>query len=123
MLTLFRENFSRNIVLDTDYFQNHHESEIRELTINWLTPKYDLSELWLEKFEIPVPSELDVLDKTSFINILRLKKAFIEEKMKICSQDLMKAKSEEDEITIMKAFMFYKSVSMAAAKELGSVIG
>ena len=123
LLTLFRENFNRKIVLDTNYFQNHHEAEIRDLTISWLTSKYELSELWFEKFEIPVPSEIDVLDKTSFINILRLKKAFIEEKMKICSQDLMKAKSEEDEIAIMKEFMFYKSVSMAAAKELGSVIG
>jgi DNA primase len=123
LLTLFRENYSRNIILNTDYFQNHHEAEIRDLTISWLTSKYELSDLWFEKFEIPVPSELDVLDKTSFINILRLKKAFIEEKMKVCQQDLMKAQSEEEEITIMKEFMFYKSVSMAAAKELGSVIG
>lgn len=123
LLTLFRENFGRNIVLDTNYFQNHHESEIRDLTIGWLTSKYELSELWFDRFEIIVPSEVDVLDKTSFINILRLKKAFIDEKMKVCHQDLIKAKSQEDEIAIMKEFMFYKSVSMAAAKELGSVIG
>lgn len=123
LLTLFRENFSRNVVLDTNYFQNHHETEIRNLTINWLTSKYELSELWTEKFEIYVPFEIDVLDKTAFINILRLKKAFIEEKMKVCHQELAKVKSEEEEIAIMKEFMFYKSVSMAAARELGSVVG
>jgi DNA primase len=123
LLTLFRENFTRNNVLSTEYFLQHHESEIRDLTISWLTSRYELSELWGEKFEIYVPFEVDVLDKTAFINILRLKKAFIEEKMKVCQQDLMKAKSEEEELTIMKEFMFYKSVSMAAAKELGSVIG
>ncbi len=123
LLTLFRENYSRSVVLDTNYFQNHHEAEIRDLTISWLTSKYELSELWFEKFEIPVPSEMDVLDKTSFINILRLKKAFIEEKMKVCHQDLTRAQSPDDEMAIMKEFMFYKSVSMAAAKELGSVIG
>jgi DNA primase len=123
LLTLFRENFDRNIVLDTNYFQNHRETAIRDLTISWLTSKYELSELWTEKFEIYVPFEVDVLDKTAFINILRLKKAFIEEKMTACQQDLLKAKSEEDEMAIMKEFMFYKGVSMAAAKELGSVIG
>jgi DNA primase len=123
LLTLFRENFARNIVLDTSYFQNHRETTIRDLTISWLTSKYELSELWTEKFEIYVPFETDVLDKTAFINILRLKKAFIEEKMMACQQDLQKAQSEEEEMAIMKEFMFYKSVSMAAAKELGSVIG
>lgn len=123
LLTLFRENYSREIVLTTDYFQNHTESEIRDLTIGWLTSKYELSSLWTEKFEIYVPSELDVLDKSSFINILRLKKAFIEEKMKICMEDLKKATTEEQENAIMNEYIFYKGISMAAAKELGSVIG
>jgi len=123
LLTLFRENYSRENVLKTDYFQNHHESEIRDLTISWLTSKYELSSLWTEKFEIYVPSELDVLDKSSFINILRLKKAFIEEKMKICMEDLKKATTEDQENAIMNEYIFYKGISMAAAKELGSVIG
>jgi len=123
LLTLFRENYSRENVLKTDYFQNHHESEIRDLTIGWLTSKYELSSLWTEKFEIYVPSELDVLDKSSFINILRLKKAFIEEKMKICMEDLKKATTEDQENAIMNEYIFYKGISMAAAKELGSVIG
>jgi len=123
LLTLFREHFSRNTVLATEYFLSHHEPEIRSLTISWLTPKYELSELWSEKFEIYVPFETDVLDKTAFINILRLKKAFIEEKMKICQQQQVFAKTEEEQIEVMKEYIFYKGISMAAAKELGSVIG
>jgi DNA primase len=123
LLTLFREHYNRNQVLPTEYFLSHHEAEIRSLTIGWLTPKYELSELWSEKFEIYVPFETDVLDKTAFINILRLKKAFIEEKMKICQQQQLQAKTEEEEMTVMKEFLFYKTISMAAAKELGSVIG
>ncbi|WAC10520.1 DNA primase [Dyadobacter pollutisoli] len=123
LLTLFRENFSRGYVLPTDYFKNHHESEIRNMTIDWLTVKYELSELWKDKHEIIVPTETDVLDKTSFSYILRLKKAFVEEKMKRCLQEAVHAKSEEEQTKIMSEFMFYKGVSMAAAKELGSVIG
>lgn len=123
LLTLFRENYNRGYVLPTDYFKNHRESEIREMTINWLTVKYELSELWKDKHEIIVPTETDVLDKTSFSYILRLKKAFVEEKMKRCLQEAVHAKSEEEQTKIMSEFMFYKGVSMAAAKELGSVIG
>lgn len=123
LLDLFRENFSRNQVLSTEYFQHHHESEIRNITISWLASKYELSELWSEKYEIYVPFETDVLDKTAFINILRLKKAFIEEKMKVCLQQAVHAKTEEEQTAVMNEFMFYKSISMAAAKELGSVIG
>ncbi|MCF2490270.1 DNA primase [Dyadobacter sp. CY347] len=123
LLVLFRENFNRNHVLPTDYFLNHHESEIRNLTIDWLANKYELSELWSEKYEIFVPFETDVLDKTAFINILRLKKAFIEEKMKVCLQQAVHAKTEEEQTAVMSEFMYYKGISMAAAKELGSVIG
>ncbi|MCE7041967.1 DNA primase [Dyadobacter sp. CY312] len=123
LLTLFREHYGRNTVLATEYFLNHHEAEIRNLTIEWLTPKHELSELWSEKFEIYVPFETDVLDKTAFVNILRLKKAFIEEKMKICQQQQIQAKTVEEEIAVMKEYLFYKGISMAAAKELGSVVG
>ncbi|MCF0051032.1 DNA primase [Dyadobacter sp. LJ53] len=123
LLVLFRENFNRNHVLPTDYFLHHHEPEIRNLTIDWLATKYELSELWSEKYEIFVPFETDVLDKTAFINILRLKKAFIEEKMKVCLQQAVHARTEDEQTAIMSEFMYYKGISMAAAKELGSVIG
>jgi DNA primase len=123
LLTLFREHYGKNTVLSTEYFLNHHEVEIRNLTIEWLTPKHELSELWSEKFEIYVPFETDVLDKTAFINILRLKKAFVEEKMKICQKQQKQAKTLEEEIAVMKEYLLYKGISMAAAKELGSVVG
>lgn len=123
LLTLFRENFSRRQVLSTNYFLQHHEAEIRNLTIEWLTQKHELSELWKDKYEIYVPFETDVLDKTAFNNILRLKKAFIEEKMKVCLQQATQARTEEEQLAVMTEFMFYKGISMAAAKELGSVIG
>jgi DNA primase len=123
LLTMFREHLGRNSVLPTEYFLNHHESEIRNMTIEWLTPKYELSELWSEKFEIYVPFETDVLDKTAFVNILRLKKAFVEEKMKACQQQQIQAKTVEEEIALMKEYLFYKGISMAAAKELGNVVG
>ncbi|QRR03236.1 DNA primase [Dyadobacter sandarakinus] len=123
LLTLFRENYARSIVLPTDYFLQHREPEIRDLTIGWLTTKYELSDQWSEKYEIYVPQEADVLDKTAFVNILRLKKVFIEEKMKECLQRAVHAVTEEEQVAVMNEFMFYKGVSMAAAKELGSVIG
>jgi DNA primase len=123
MLTLFREHFNRGQVLPTDYFLQHREFEIRNLAIEWVTPKHELSELWAEKYEIYVPFETDVLDKTAFSNILRLKKAFVEEKMKVCLQQAIESKSEKEQEMIMTEFMHYKSISMAAAKELGSVIG
>ncbi|MBO9614243.1 MAG: DNA primase [Dyadobacter sp.] len=123
LLTLFREHFNRSQVLTTDYFLQHHEVEIRSLAIDWVTQKHHLSELWKEKYEIYVPFETDVLDKTAFNNILRLKKAFVEEKMKTCIQNMAEAQTSEEQDAIMNEYRFYKGISMAAAKELGSVIG
>ncbi|PWJ57636.1 DNA primase [Dyadobacter jejuensis] len=123
LLLLFRENHSRQLVLDTDYFVHHRDTDIRHLAMEWVTEKYELSNLWKDKFEIFVPFETDVLDKTAFINILRLKKAFVEGKMKSCMQRLLQKPDQEEEIALMNEFMFYKGISMAAAKELGRVIG
>lgn len=123
LLSLFRKSNLNNESLETEYFIKHRDSKIRNLAINWVSEKYQLSELWKDKFQIFVPFEIDVLDKTAFINILRLKKAFIEEKMKICMVNLVNCKSNDDEIALMNEYMFYKGISMAAAKELGRVIG
>ena len=123
LLLLFRDCNARNEKLETEYFIKHRDSKIRNLAINWASEKYELSTLWKDKFEIFVPFETDVLDKTAFINILRLKKAFVEEKMKICKEGLADCKSNEEEIALMKEYIFYKGISMAAAKELGRVIG
>ncbi|WP_221394518.1 DNA primase [Dyadobacter sp. NIV53] len=123
LLTLFRENFNQNNLLSTSYFKNHREAEIRELTITWMSSRHELSELWLSKFEIYVPFETDVLDKTAFNNILRLKKEFIEEKMHLCMQQQKNAKSEEEQMSIMQEFLHYKEISMAAARDLGRVVG
>lgn len=123
LLTLFRENHSRGNILPTEYFLRHHESDIRELAMGWATDKYELSELWQEKFEIFVPFETDVLDKTAFINILRLKKAYYDEKMKEFQLQLANTQSAEEQMSIMKEYLEYKKVSMKAASELGSVIG
>ena len=123
LLLLFRESNQQNQRLETEYFIKHRDTKIKDLAIGWVTEKYELSELWKDKFEIFVPFETDVLDKTAFINILRLKKAFIEEKMKTCTVRLMSCKSDQEEIEIMNEYMFYKGISMAAAKDLGRVIG
>ena len=123
LLTIFRQNFNQNNVLSTSYFKNHREDEIRELTITWMSNKYELSDLWLSKFEIYVPFETDVLDKTAFNNILRLKKEFIEEKMHLCMQQQKNAKTEEEQMSIMQEYLHYKAISMAAAKDLGRVVG
>ncbi|HEV7346825.1 DNA primase [Telluribacter sp.] len=123
ILSLFRENFGRNVLLPTSYFLDHHEKEIRELAIDWVTQKHELSDQWTSKYEIYVPSEQDMLDKSSFKHILRLKKTFIEEKMNECLEKLKMAASPDEEAQYLKEFMEYKKISMAAARELGSVVG
>ena len=123
ILTLFRENYSRDVLLSADYFLHHREPEVRDLAIGWATNKHELSDLWTSKYEIYVPSEQDMLDKSSFKNILRLKKAFIEEKMNQCLERLKTITDPEEEAQCLKEFMEFKKISMAAARELGSVVG
>ena len=123
ILQLFRENFHNKEILSTEYFLNHSEREIREITIGWASQNHELSEQWNSKFAIYVPIEEDVLDKSSFKFILRLKKAFVDEKISKCIEELKRVTDPDKQNTILKEWQKLKAMSMAAAEELGIVVG
>lgn len=123
LLTIFRTSFAENTIPKVDDFLSHSDPVIRNLTIDWTTAKYEVSNLWQDKFEIYIPSEIDLLDKSCFKFILRLKKAYLEEKMKVCLQEIKTLKSDEEIHKSQLEYLRLKNIAMMAAIELGIVVG
>ncbi len=123
ILDTFRNSFRENEIPGTDHFLQHDDMDIRGLTIGWTTTKYEVSSLWHEKFEIYVPSEMDLLDKSCFKFILRLKKAYLEEKMKDCMLRIRDVSSDQEIHDLQLEYLRLKNIAMLAAVELGTVVG
>ena len=65
ILESFRTNFKEGRVLDTQYFIDHIDPEIQQMSIGFVSDKYELSENWL-KNQIIVPTELDKLADAAY---------------------------------------------------------
>src|SRR5690606_17365791 len=102
ILSIFREEARKGVIPDTDFFIHHPDEAIKATAISWVTPKYEVSQLWFDKHEIYVPTELDVLPKSSFQTLFRLLKHSLEEELKKLVQE-MKGLQDDDKILELQA--------------------
>ncbi len=122
ILTICRQKFLEGVVVDTHYFINHPIPEIQQEAIHLVAEKYSVSELWLSKHEIIVPTEIEKLHQMAYTNILRLKKAFNDEHIKALMTQLSTSKNADEQTQILMALMEAKNLEKQIAKELGTVV-
>jgi DNA primase len=122
ILTICREKFLQGVVLDTAYFISHHIAEIQNEAINLASEKHVISEEWMSRHEIFVPTEEDKLADMAYTNILRLKKSFNDEYIKTLMKQLTQAKDPQEQNRLLSLFMEAKEVEKQIAKELGTVV-
>jgi len=122
MLMLCRQKFLEGTVADTQYFLSHPIAEIQSESINLVAEKHSVSEAWLSKHEIFVPTELDKLADMAYTNILRLKKSFNDDHLSSLMKQLAQTKDPQEQNTLLMQFMQAKEVEKQIAKELGTVV-
>ncbi len=122
ILNLCREHFLRGRVLDISFFVGHPNSNIQQETINLVSEQHSVSESWLKRHEIFVPTELDRLAEMAFTNILRLKKAVNEEQLKDLLAQIGQTKDANEQTRLLGLFMQAKEIEKQIAKELGNVV-
>lgn len=121
IIKTFKEEFSRDNIIDINYFFSEEYDSIKNEVIDLSTSKYEISNKWKDKFNIHVSEESDSLKKTTYNNILRLKfrlvKKMINDNLKNLNNDSENINEEE----IMKIHNKLKSTEMEIAKQLGNV--
>ncbi len=122
ILHLCREHFLRGKVLDITFFVGHANSKIQQETINLVSEQHSVSESWLKRHEIYVPTELDRLAEMAFTNILRLKKAVNEEQLKDLLTQINQTTDANEQTRLLGLFMQAKDIEKQIAKELGNVV-
>ena len=121
ILESFRTNFKEGRVLDTQYFIDHIDPEIQQMSIGFVSDKYELSENWL-KNQIIVPTELDKLADAAYGNILRIKKTVAEKRMTQIMSEMNQTSQIEEQDELQKQYMHFKNVDKQIAGMLGNVV-
>src|SRR5690606_2678447 len=106
-----------------DFFIHHGDTDIKAAAIGWVTPKFEVSSLWFEKHEIYVPTELDVLPKSSFQSMFRLLKHSLDEELKELVQQLKGDLDDETSMAIQARYVEVKKKCVLVSKELGIIFG
>ena len=121
IIKTFKEEFSRDNIIDINYFFSEEYESIKNEVIDLSTSKYEISNKWKDKFNIHVSEESDSLKKTTYNNILRLKFRLVK---KMINDNLKNLNNESENINeeeIMKIHNKLKSTEMEIAKQLGNV--
>ncbi len=117
-----RAAFERQEVPDAQEYLMHPDEEIRQESINLVTQRYSLSENWKTQHDIDIVDEADILDRMAHTNLLRLKKAFNDQRMETVKQALGHTSDAAEQDALLGQFMEMKRIDKALSGELGIVV-
>ena len=123
ILSIFKDKIKGADIPHTDFFIHHEEPGIKSAAINWTTPRFEVSNLWFDRHEIYVPTELDVLPKSSLQSMFRLLKHSLDEEMKVLVKQLSLDLDEAACTDIQARYLDIKKKSVLVSKELGIIFG
>ena len=92
ILNIFKEELNKGNVVDSNFFINHQNPEIRNEVYNLISERHEISENW-ERYRIYVPREKDVIVDSVYSNILRYK---FRKMKKLIDINLEELKNETD---------------------------
>ncbi len=118
----FREKLRNGEVIDGQYLLNHEDEKVRKTVIDLTAEKYEISENWLEKYQIHVPKEIEFLKDVTYTNVLRLKFRIIQQLIQEETAKLKETKDENKIDELLDDVNELKSVSVEIAKILGNVL-
>ncbi len=125
IFNLVEQGVQDNILFDTSYFLKVENQEIVQLATNFLSPKYELSNNWLEKFRIDTSAEIHRLAQAVKETLYAFKNAKIQAKL-LSIQEALNPKSEvyrEDKIAeLLMEQIELQKIKFTFAKELGRII-
>lgn len=122
IVTIARDASARDEVPDAQDYLMHPDDDVRSECIGLVTQRYSLSDNWKSLHDIHIPDERELLDRMAFSNLLRLKKAFNEQRMEVVKTALAQATEAAEQDRLLGQFMEMKRIDRALAGELGIVV-
>ncbi len=78
---VFKQGLSKGEVLDNQYFMRTGSDPVKRAVTDLITPRYETSQHWGDKFHIYFPKENELLNEMALTNVLRLKFRVVQKMM------------------------------------------
>jgi DNA primase len=95
--------------------------EVKTEMIDLLAERYEISSLWMDKFQIYVPTEEDILQDVAYSNLLRLKYRVVKKLITENREELRMAGPEE-QLKLLQVDVALKKSRNEIAKLLGIIV-
>lgn len=118
----FKDAADHGLIMDSQFFLRNGSAEVKKAVTDLITPRYNTSQHWGDKYKIFIPKEQDVLNRLAMTNVLRLKFRMVQRMME---ENLANIKKEEGAGNMEKldeALMMQEGLKQAE-KELASMLG
>ncbi|MFL0683081.1 MAG: DNA primase [Algoriphagus aquaeductus] len=127
ILGLYRARLNQGEIPTHEYFVSQRDAEVKQVVIDMITPRHEISVHWGERHQIFINTESDDLALTAFKSILRLKRRLVQKMMEEAKQKIKSAELEKldsDKVfELQQVYFELKKVQLEIDKELGIVIG
>lgn len=122
ILELFKAELQKGNLVDAQFFLHVENEEIKKAVIDLITPRHEVSENWQKKYKIIIPKEEDLLQSIAYKSIMRLKLRYVRKAIQANAEELMQAKTDEEQDDLLMVGMQLKDTEKEIAKLLGNVI-
>ena len=122
ILELFKSKLNEGFIIDGDYLLSHGSEPVKQVVVDMMTPRHEVSENWENKFQIHIPKETDKLRDITYSNILRLKFRIVQHLVEEETKKLKGVGLDDDIDIILDEINELKKIEMSIAKMLGNVI-
>ncbi|HNR74407.1 MAG TPA: DNA primase, partial [Cyclobacteriaceae bacterium] len=118
----FKQGVAEGTIPDSSYFIHQGTEEIKNAVTDLITPRYDTSKHWSDKYHIYFPKEKDIVNQLAFSNVLRLKFRVVQ---KMLEDNLQKVKQAESDGTWddLEAALTTQTGLKEAEQELAKLLG
>ena len=122
IVEIFRERLREGEIIDGEYLLNHQDEDVRKTVVDLSADKYEISDNWLEKYQIHVPRETEFLRDATYSNVLRLKFRIVQQLIQEETKKLKETTNESEVDELLDDISELKQVSVEIAKILGNVL-
>ncbi|MBR5777746.1 MAG: DNA primase [Bacteroidales bacterium] len=118
----YKNNLLEGRMVDADYFLQQDNIELANLAATLLTNTYNVSDNWMERYQIYVPTMDDNLEKDLKQSLLRFKQMKLEERINALSEKLKDEQTDDELTLLLHQIAQMKKVKVLICKELNQII-
>ncbi len=121
ILGLLKTELDDDGAVDTGRLLDKVSGKVKTEMIDLLSEQYEISNLWMDRFSIHVPTEKEILSEVVFSNLLRLKYRVVKQLIAENREELKMAGPEQQQ-QLLKVDVELKNSRNELARQLGIIV-